>query len=844
MRLAGLPDLGVLLGPDLTVRDVAMDRSAAIEGHPFQQGDRLIAIGGMTVDELRDLRAVLPPLMSTTEPSEFDDGELAESDVVLLDYQLWRPVHLYSLVMQGDVVDPTALPPGYEPDDLLVELDGRLLSGEQGPEGIRSIMASRPDAVLGFKRPNAVLSGQVKVDPPTNNPGVILAFALVLIAIVVMWRWHSESVGPGPAYCVALESLCLGWLFLLVFGFQWVLADYVLAAGVIAGLIMMRPLAIFAREMGDRNGGNGGTIALAIGLISTIGIIALMKGGYLSGPEESLHAAAILAGLFIIYELAASGFERDSWATMGERGGYLSGVAGLGLFVCLGAAVMDPVAFQEDRWRWFAVLLPTLVWFGDVLYVIKYGAGSAMGEVADRGSRRKLIRGYFREIALEMPHTELLIVGQVDGRTMAARRDKHGVSIETVSDALADAVDILIRENARVPLPEGVDRMTHPMEGIAKAMHISIALPLVSPVGSLSLETNQVDLALVGMRESRDGDIPGYASTETLDLAQELWTGPVASAAVIEILSGLFATGDIAPMDGSVNGAGEIRRELEEAKVAAAQREVELESIENERDDVKESLARKELQVRLHQVAFRPDFPPISWEEELLEPELIEGLRYLVQGEEPIVFGGPVGAGKGFAAYRAHLLDGRQPDQFLMIDTAGPESTKAIDLVLGESGGGLGPGLLSDFEGSLLIRGSQRCNDPRMLALCHQTEEKGVRLFLSFESSQAEERSVLEDLPVVLQELLGHREVIIPRFGRRRGIFRPVLQFWLAEWAFRYGKPVDGFSRMAMEALEAYHYPGEVAEAVEVVRLAVLDTEHDVVDRENLPLRVREATLI
>ena len=175
-----------------------------------------------------------------------------------------------------------------------------------------------------------------------------------------------------------------------------------------------------------------------------------------------------------------------------------------------------------------------------------------------------------------------------------------------------------------------------------------------------------------------------------------------------------------------------------------------------------------------------------------------------------------------------------------MVDTAWADAAVRLDQILGEGGGGTGLGLLREYQGGLLIRGAQRCDDGRILALCHQSEELGVQLYLSFEYEEAERESVLAHRPAALQELLGHREVIIPGFARRPSIRRAVLNHWLFEWSQRYDKGIEGFSRLAMDVLEQYYYPGELVEAVEVVRFAVVDADHDVVDCENLPLHVQE----
>ena len=848
-RLSGLPELEILLGPDLTVRQVAVERETGADGQKFQPGDRLTHLDGFSLTDLQELRVLLPPLLDDVEPPAFDDDPqeadeleaIEDEHVAVLNYQLFRPIHRFTVELDEEMTDPTELPSRLEEGDRLVAVDGGFLPGPVGTEGIRSIVENRSDSVLSIERPNATFSGQLQVEKSAHYPGVLLSFLIVLLVVIGLWRWHSESVGARSAYFVAAETLAVGLLMLLIFGFQWVLGDVVLAGGVIVALTMIRPLSMMARGEAQGDGDHGALIALGVGAVSAVVLMAMMAGGWMSSAEEALHAGAIVAGLFIVYELSAGSMEERSLLDLGDRGIFLAGIVLLGLLAGGVALVMDPVAFREDSWRWFAVLLPLVLWFGDVLYAVHYGAASAMGEAADRRSRRQVIGRYLQEMAVEMPHTDLRLIGSVEGQALEIEPGPEGIQLQVADASLADAVDILVTENARVPLPEGTDRGTHPMAGIAQSMNMSLALVLHRPTGSLSLEGLDIHLALIGMRQSSEGDVPSYASSETLDRAQELWRGPVASAAMIEVVVGLWTCGVVEDSSGEPSPA--LRRKLEDAQQAVEQSEDERQQLEERRDELESNLDATRRSSRIHRLGRRPRVPSMQngqWSE-LLEEQLIEGLEFLLEDPEPIAFAGPIGAGKGFTAYCAHCIDGGDDEDLLVIDTADTDAADRLDEMIGEQGGGQGPGLLDHFQGALLVRGTQRCDDAQILALCHQCEEHDIRLYLAFDDDEAETRSVLEGRPETIQELLGHREVIIPHFRHRPSIQMAVFDFWLAYWTERYGRSAEGFSRMAVEALEAYGYPGELKEAVEVVRWAVLDADHDVVDRENLPLRVRDA---
>ncbi|MFU8804380.1 MAG: hypothetical protein ACNA8W_11265, partial [Bradymonadaceae bacterium] len=196
-RLSGLPELGVSLGPDLTVRSVRVERMPGSDAHQFQRGDRLVAIQRQAVDDLRDVRAVLPHFPAHGEPLVTEDGngtvDAEPTQAFLIDYQIVRPLHRFTLALQGEILDPMDSPAGYEPTtDRLVEIDGRLLPNGMGPEAMRSVVASRPDALLGFERANAVFSGQIKVFSPQLPLGVLLAFGLAFLIVALVWRYHGD----------------------------------------------------------------------------------------------------------------------------------------------------------------------------------------------------------------------------------------------------------------------------------------------------------------------------------------------------------------------------------------------------------------------------------------------------------------------------------------------------------------------------------------------------------------------------------------------------------------------------------------------------------------------------
>lgn len=872
VRMGGLSQLPVFLGPDLTVRTVRMDRALMQEAQQFQRGDRLVAVQRQAVDDLRDLRMVLANFSAPSESSvddlgaealgvgaDYDDesGQVEEEpeQSVLIDYQIVRPLHRFTLALQGEQLEPASLPAGVEAKDRLVEIDGRALPAV-GPEGLRSIIASRPDALLGFERPNAVFVGQMRVPAPQIHKGIALTFVLALLLAGSLWRFSNRSLHPLSSVAIAVETLGIAWLFLLAFEYQWLIADYGMTAIVVVGLVMMRPLAIYARDQSVNRSATRGKLSLGLGLLTSVSIVVLLYS-QLPNAETALHMAAIFAALFIVYEIVITGYEQGSRAMFGERGGYLVGIVLLGLFACVVAAFMEPVAFEEDRWRWFAVLVPALVWFGDVLFCFRQPNGQSVGELLDADARSSTLLAYFQGLRRELPQAELQLVvyREQSSVVIADRTDELGVY--RASEALHDAVSILIQENAQIPLAADVERESHPMDGIAQAMHMIFAQRLEPPQGAASLQ--EAALVILGVQDFPAKDEQEeQALAESLELAekaQKNLSHRIWMAAWLEGLD-VLSTGAVAESHGDEKG-GELpsgEQEKVELQESSAQNTVLQDKIAQLEEEVSQHASAYEVlthgyDVLSTRVSFLEQqahvgFPTLSECEQLLEADLIAGLRYLAESKEAIVVAGAEGAGKEFTSWCAHLLEGRPPGRFGSYDASLGNETLDNEILLGlVKGDAEGPRPMAMFEqcrgGSILIRSCELLGDHFLLTLCDAAQAHDVRLFLSFTADDAEERSVLEGRNTELYARLGERELILPRFTRRRSIMRAVLEKFLWDSTRIRGKRIDGFSNHAWQALEAYDYPGEISEARTIVDVAVAVAAHDVIDLEDLSLEVQ-----
>lgn len=546
LQLDGLPDLGVQFGPDLTVRAVPVDRETERERQEFKRGDRLVALQGQSISNLRELRSVLqnlPDHSAALEPEKLDEnGEIIEDAQAKslrmrkVSYQIVRPLYRFPIALQGMPEDPTALPPGVEPSDRLVELDGRSLQTKIGPEGVRSIVASRPEALLVFERKNAVFFGSVMVPTP-ESPGVVFGiFGAVLVIMAGLWWFRSEELAPLASVAVSLETLCVGWIALLAFEYQWTLSDVGLSAVVMVAFSMVRPIAFFAHNIGDGRGTQTGWTAFLMGIVASAVMLGLFIGGPFSDAEQALHVVALITGLFVVYEIFVASIETDApRSSLGEGSGYIAWILVLALFSALLAWYLAPISFEENRWRWFATVIVGLVWFGDLLYCFRGLPAEGWALISGQQDRQREVLEYLDIVKLLLPETTSFLVVSTDRETYMIEEDAQRLQVQPSSDALHDAMSILIQERARIPLPPLVERQTHPMGGIADSMDMVLALPLSPPDGAI--EVDDLHIILVAIREDDAPDTqlePEDVSAETIDLLQSLLSAEVWVAILIE----------------------------------------------------------------------------------------------------------------------------------------------------------------------------------------------------------------------------------------------------------------------------------------------------------------------
>lgn len=836
-QLDELPQFPVSVGPEMKVRAILPSPNTDKKlNSPFERDDRLVAIQGRGVDELRDMRSVLQDLdFSKATPQRAPESESSSEDPsadarhgLEVSYQIVRPLHRFNVLLQGDAADPTALPPGVEPTDMLVELDGRPMQPAIGPEGLRSIISSRPEAFLVFERKNAVFSGRLEL--PTPQPPIEITATMVcaLLLLFALWRFHHSSLSGWTPIAVGFETVAFAWLGLLVFQYQWVLADYTLAYITIISLIMMRPAGIFARTATAEGVGARTWGVVGLGAAGAALVCVLLGRATIGDAELALQLAAMLSGFFVVFEIVLTGLNEESGKLLGERSIYLAGII---LFVLLASLLswsMDPMAFKEDRWRWFATAVLALVWFGDILLCFRGLPGTQFDEISDEARRQDTIWSYLAELGAYYEGADFeLMIYRDESSAVSMRAQREGLVLSQPKGARLDAATILIQEGARVPASTLDDASADPMAGIAQTMKMSLALRLSAP--RQALEIGQVDVVLFGFYR---GEQAPSVSDSDLDFVQQRLNPIVWSAALIEGLAQLGEHSQaavISPPASPEAPSPEVIEQLEQLEQKAAlmlahQREL-------------------EQQLELTRDLYRPASLPLLDElGQLLEPELVEALEFLLSEPGPIALAGARGTGKRFVAGAAHLLDEqRAQSPCLRLNPLDYDDEDALRSALigdDEDAGILGLCL----GGSLILEAAHLVPPTQLTALIEAAVEAQVRVYLCFDAEDAQERSVLDELPAQVIEALEPRELVMPEFAARQDALKlAILSSHLERASLRYGHPMQGFSEAAVSALLAYSFPGQLVEAEAMLDLIVRRAPSEVVEIADLPREVRRA---
>lgn len=798
-RLAGLPDIPIRLSDELVVEALSEELEPGESGMVLVRGDRVTTVAGQAVEKLSDL-VLISKSLSKAQGDEFKR----------LDYQAIRPLHRFSLTLTGAPEDARTLPAGVEPTDVLIEVDGRTLPGKVGTEGLRSIIASRPQALLGLERENAVFTGSMRVEQGNFHFVWILGFILSGLMSFVLWRFHHEKTPEVFPLLIGCQSILLAATFIIVFKFNWVTSDMMLAGLVGAGMILCRPVAYIGHSWVENGRATSGTwAALTLSLLSCIAVWVTLGIDVLS-PRRALMLAGTIGFFFIFYELVAgfSGSGRSDSKT--ERSMYLVGIIVITVIASLISFLLNPVAFSEIVWVGFVVAVLGLMWTGDVIVALRGPGLSELDELRSQELRRSRIENYLGGLRDELPGCKFRFVVLKGETSVVIGEGLGGFEVRQADRALHDAASILVEEADGVP-SNGLGES--PIVGIAKTMHMPVFTELSSPEGGL--EVPNIHIILSAAWVSRGADPMPECPIELVQKAQSSLDDVLWAALVLEAFSiergenaGPLPTIDpkrVQELEGQVQG-------YEDELKAAQERE-------------------EDLHVRLdahRSQSFQDLAPSVLRMNELLEPGLIDALDYLLKSKEPIIFAGAWGSGKRYTAACAVHLDQKFEQRAICLDVShyldsGRPDSDAFPEQL----------FLAAEGGALFVESARLLSAHQLKALTHRAKERGFRLLLSFDDPKAESRSVLDAYPDEVKSALADREVVIPSFHRRE-VRSAIVQYLVASAADALDKEIVGVASDAMELLLEWKFVGEIAECRTLIWSAVSRANKEVLDAEDL----------
>jgi len=797
VRLADLPELPLRLGDDLTVQAVSDELEPGEAGISLARGDQISGLAGQALGDLSDLVLVS---RSVVRAQGVEAGSL--------DYQAIRPLHRFTLTLGGQTEDGKALPPGVEPTDVLVEVDGRTLPGKVGPEGLRSIVASRPEAVLGFERKNAVFTGKIPITQSSLHFVWLVAFGIAGLMTLILWRFHSPRNPLRFSLLMACQSILLAMASLIVFKFQWVMSDAILAGMVATAMILCRPVAYVGHAWVEDGRPSIGTwFALALSLISCV-VVCVSIGLDILSCRKALMLAGVVGFFFIFYELVA-GFSGGRSDPRTERSMYLVGIIVITVVSSLVAYLMDPVGFLEISWVGFVVAVLGLMWTGDVIVSLRGPSLSELDEVRTPEFRQRKIREYFSEFQEEFPGCKLRAVLYKPGASVILGEGLTGFEVRPTDKALHDAVSILVAERAQVPW---IGPGESPLQGIAKTMQIPLLVELPPPPSGIVIP--DLTLVVTAIWTSRAGETIPNCSADVVErvfasMNSVIWAAMVVEGLGLESSSIVLPEPSIAP-----EIVDELREEIAELKAVLKTRELEVEDAEI-RCDAFGSQTFGDLQGAVERM------------EELLEPGLLDAVKFLVESQEPVVLAGAWGSGKRFVGACISVLDQHFGPHAVMLD-------------VGQFSDESGRSNVDDFPtqhflaaegGVLFVRSAAMLSAQQLKALCHRSEGR-FRLLLSFDDPHAESRSVLDGYSAEVSELLGHRELVIPSFHRRE-VKQTIVRYLVESASLSLNREVVGIASDALQTFQSYHFAGEIAECKTLIWAAVSRSQKEVLDAED-----------
>lgn len=240
--------------------------------------------------------------------------------------------------------------------------------------------------------------------------------------------------------------------------------------------------------------------------------------------------------------------------------------------------------------------------------------------------------------------------------------------------------------------------------------------------------------------------------------------------------------------------------------------------------------------------------------------EVFRRLRLAADSDVTVLLTGESGTGKELAAHAIHDLSARRKKPFLAVNcSAIPETLLESELFGHVAGSFTGAvrdkdGLFVAAEGGTLFLDEIGDVSPAIqVKLLRVLQEREVRRVGDERPTKINVRLITatnRDLKQLVKEekiredfyyRIRVFEIGLPPLRDRVADLPRLTQFFINELSREYGKPVNGITREAMEAITRYPWPGNVRELRNAIEHAMVTVSGDRVDLLDLPPDVRSA---
>jgi DNA-binding NtrC family response regulator len=229
-------------------------------------------------------------------------------------------------------------------------------------------------------------------------------------------------------------------------------------------------------------------------------------------------------------------------------------------------------------------------------------------------------------------------------------------------------------------------------------------------------------------------------------------------------------------------------------------------------------------------------------------------IRRVAPHFQTVLITGPTGTGKELVARSLHSLRNAGSGPFAVCNCAAVVDTLFESELFGYAKGaftGASEDKVGLFEyanrGTVFLDEIGEMPLPAQAKLLRVLQEKEVQRVGSPVPRKVDVRVVAatnRDLTALIREgkfredlfyRLGMIEISLPRLADRKEDLQMLERFMVEKYAKQYGKKINGITRRAQNCLAAYSWPGNVRELENVLSLAVMMAEDNLIDLKDLP---------